>query len=89
MIPLTPMKIGTSVASLVFLSCFDVNESQKHHALLQVRMEVQPWHARRQGCEAISAATVERYSGDQMACSVRHMHIVCVQYSSEADRNGL
>lgn len=34
------MKIGTFVASLVFLSCFDVNESQ-HHTLLQVRMEFQ------------------------------------------------
>jgi hypothetical protein len=87
------MKIGTFVASLVFLSCFDVNESQNHLALLQARMEVQLGTRGDKECEAISAATVlvERYSGDQLACSVRHMHMhmVCVQYISEADQNGL
>ena len=80
------MKIGTFVASLVFLSCFDVNESQKHHALLQVRMEVQLGMRGDKDAKRLA----QPQCGDQMACSVRHMHMVCVQYfSREADRNGL
>jgi len=72
------MKISTFVASLVFLSCFDVNESQKHDTILQVRMDVQPGMRGDNDCEVISAATAERYPGDQMACSVHHMHMVYV-----------
>lgn len=71
------MKIGTFVASLVFLSCFDVNESQ-HHNLLQVRMEVQlGTRGDNDVKRLVSAATVGRYYGNQMACSVRHMHGLC------------
>ncbi|KAN0118313.1 hypothetical protein V8E52_005289 [Russula decolorans] len=43
------MKIGAFVASLVFLSCFDVNKSKKHHTLLQ--------------CSHHSGATFRRSNG--------------------------
>jgi len=55
------MKIGTFVASLVFLRCFDVNESQKYYTLLQGRIEVQLGTRGDNVCEAISATTVERH----------------------------
>jgi len=37
------MKIGAFVASLVFLSCFDVNKSKKHHTLLQQLVQPPQW----------------------------------------------
>lgn len=82
------MKIGTFVASLVFLSCFNVNKSQKHLTLLQARMEV------RLGTCGDKRLVQPRWSDiPAIKCLVRYaictLHMVDVLYPSKADRNGL
>jgi hypothetical protein len=82
------MKIGTFVASLVFLSCFNVNESQKHHTLLQARMEVRlgtccdKQLVQPQWSDIPAINWLVRYA----ICT---LHMVYVLYPSKADRNGL
>jgi hypothetical protein len=71
------MKIGTFVASLVFLSCFGCQRRLNTTPSYRYEWKVQ-LRTRGDKDEAISAATVDRYSGDQMACSVRHMHMAYV-----------
>jgi hypothetical protein len=70
------MKIGTFVAFLVFLSCFNVNEC--HRTLLQVRIEVQLGTRGDNDAKRLAQPQWSDIPAIILACSVRHMHMVYV-----------